>query len=417
MTTIDNYQLLNTLGQGAFSKVKLVKDEEGKKFAMKIMKSDSKKSKDQENNIFLNEVKVMKELDHPNILKLIDSKSKAEAIRADGSKLKLKYMTLEYAEGGELFDYIAETGRFSEDQARYFFKQIISALEYMHKKGYKHRDIKPENVLFDKDYNIKIGDFGFVTKDDISYSRKGTYGYMAPEVLAGEPYRGEEADLFAAAVILFILVTQHPPFIRAEETDRFYKAIANEKWEKFWDVHSDLPLSKNFINFFSKMINQDPSDRMTLSEIKAHKWFKGPVPSSDEIFADFYQRHKILKKKSKGKENKSPEKPKASKKTKMPVKYTKFFKIEDPEVLIDLVVKFAKDSKIDYEKSKEFFRVELKYQESGSETNVLVNVLKKPENSMRCLELVHTNFKSTGDKKAFESLFTQFKVYANKRVD
>lgn len=384
---------------------------------MKIMKSDSKKSKDQQDNVFLNEVKVMKELEHPNILKLVDYKNKAEAHRADGSKLKLKYMTLEYAEGGELFDYIAETGRFSEEQARYFFKQIISALEYMHKKGYKHRDIKPENVLLDKDYNIKIGDFGFVTKDDVSYSRKGTYGYMAPEVLAGEPYRGEDADLFAASVILFILVTQHPPFIRAEETDRFYKAISNGRWDKFWDVHSDLPLSKSFIDFFSKMANPDPEDRMTLSEIKAHKWFKGSVPSSDEIFADFYKRHRILKKKMKGKENKTPEKAKPSKKTKLPVKYTKFFNIEDPEYLIDLVVKFAKENKIDFEKSKEFFRVELKTEEDGTETNILVNVLKKPENSMRCLELVHTNFKSTGDKVAFESLFAKFKVYANKRID
>ena len=395
----------------------MVKDEEGKKYAMKIMKSDSKKSKENEESVFLNEVRVMKELSHPNILKLVDYKSKAEAKRADGSKLKLKYMTLELAEGGELFDYIAETGRFSEDQARYFFKQIISALEYLHGQGYKHRDIKPENVLLDKEFNIKIADFGFVTSEEVSHSRKGTYGYMAPEVLAGDSYRGEEADLFAAAVILFILVTQHPPFIRAEEGDRFYKAIAAGKWSQFWDVHSDLPLSKSFIDFFSRMVNLDPQDRLTLEEIKSHKWFKGPVPTKSDILADFSKRQKVLKKKLKGKENKSPEKQKANKKKKLPTKYTKFYNVEDAEELIDLVVEFAEEQKIDFEKSKEFFRVEMSHQSEDSKVNFLVNVLKKPENHKRCLEFVQTNSASTGETDLFESIFKKFKSFCDKRLE
>ena len=362
----------------------------------------------------MNEVEAMKEMDHPNILRLIDYKTKAEAIRVDDTKLKLKYITLEYAEGGELFDYIAETGRFSEDQARYFFKQLISALEYMHKNGYKHRDIKPENILLDKNFNLKLADFGFATKEDVSYTRKGTYGYMAPEVLAGEPYKGEEADLFAAAVILFILVTQHPPFIRAEGTDRYYKAIAGGEWDKFWDVHSDLPLSKNFINFISKMVNLDPKDRMSLEEIKCHKWFKGDVPSSEEIIQNFSKRKRILKKKSKGKvtQNKTKESKKEVK-SKTPPKYTKFYEVDDAENLIDFVVECATKNKINYKKSKEFFRVELKNTDDDSEAHILVNVLKKPESTMRCLEFI----KLSGHKASFESLFTKFKKFCNKRID
>lgn len=165
---------------------------------MKIMKGDSKKTKEEEILAFMNEVEVMKTLDHPNILKLFEYSKKAEAIRTDGTKIKLKYMTLEYAEGGELFDFIAESGRFTEKQARFYFHQLIDAIEYMHKNGYKHRDIKPENILLDGKFNLKLADFGFATTDDVSYNRKGTFGYMAPEVLAHEPYRGEDADIFAA---------------------------------------------------------------------------------------------------------------------------------------------------------------------------------------------------------------------------
>jgi len=380
---------------------------------MKIMKNESKDKKKEAKLAFLNEVNVMKDLDHPNILKLIDYKTEAKAVRTDGSKLKLKYMVIEYAEGGELFDYIAETGRFSEKNARYFFHQLIDAIEYMHEKGYKHRDIKPENVLLDKHFQLKLGDFGFVTKDDISYTRKGTYGYMAPEVLAGEPYRGEEADLFAAAVILFILVTQHPPFIRAEEVDRYYKSIATNDWESFWEVHSDLPLSKNFIDFFSRMVNIDPVERMNLAEIKAHEWYNGPVPTAEEIQDEFKMRRKVLKKKQKkdsGEKNKeNAENNKAHQET----KYTKFYKVDDAELLIDQLIICAEENKVDYEKSKEFFRVELKSEAEGKQTHIMVNVLKKPENTNRCLEFI----KLSGDKLSFESLFAKFTKFCEKNID
>jgi serine/threonine protein kinase len=398
--------------------VKLVKDGEGNRFAMKIMKSDSKKSKEQEDNVFMNEVEVMKDLDHPHLLKLIDYNTKAEALRPDGTKLKLKYLTLEYAEAGELFDYIAETGVFPESHARYFYHQLISALEHMHSKGYKHRDLKPENILFDKDFNLKLADFGFATTEDISDSRKGTYGYMAPEVIANNAYRGEEADLFASAVLLFILVTQHPPFIRAEEDDRYYSKVFKGQWNKFWDVHSDMDISENFIDLFTKMVSIDPKDRLTLEQVKAHPWFNGPLPTPEEIKEDFLKRQKVLKNvlKRKGKENENTEnaqKPKPAKKKKIPMKYTKFYEVEDADLMVDTVVKCAQHLGIKYDKSKEYFRVELKAQKDKSEVHMLVNILKKPENNMRCLEFV----KISGDLADFESVFKKFRSYCGRKFE
>lgn len=300
MTTVDSFKLMKSLGEGAFSKVKLVKDSKGQKYAMKIMKIE-KKDNEKREGYFQNEVEALETLDHPNILKMAGYSKKSEAIRPDGSKLKLCYINLEFCEGGELFDYVAQSGSFTESQARFYFHQLIDALDYMHKKGYKHRDVKLENILLDNDFNMKLADFGFATKEDVSYKRKGTIGYMAPEVLAHEPYKGAEADIFAAAVILFILVTKHPPFIRADSSDRYYNKIIMGNLGKFWAVHNDLDLSENFIDLISKMLNNEPEDRLTIEEIKAHPWYTGYAAKPEEIISEFTRRQKIVNRKLKEK--------------------------------------------------------------------------------------------------------------------
>jgi serine/threonine protein kinase len=389
-----------------------VKDEHGNRYAMKIMKPSKKCTETDGTDLFTNEVSALKDLHHPNILKIYDYKSKAEALRPDGSKLRLAYITLENAEGGELFNYIAETGRFSEDIARYIFKQIIDALDYVHNQGYNHRDIKPENILLDKDFNIKLADFGFATKEAISHTRKGTYGYMAPEVLASEPYKGEEADLFAASVILFVMVTQHPPFLRADKSDRFYKPIIDGKLKKFWEIHSDIDLSEEFIDFFTRMASFDPKDRMTISQIKAHEWYNGPVASHKDTLIEFTKRQKLISKKIKGKENKNLDNDVKTnqEKKKALSRYTKFYKITDADFMIDTVVECAKLNDVRYSKSKEFFRAEIKYTELTDEIHAFVNVLKKPESEMRCLEFIRIS----GNKDIFNSLFVKFRAYCAK---
>jgi len=117
---------------------------------------------------------------------------------------------------------VAESGAFSEPVCRFFMSKILSALKHCHDKGYAHRDLKPENIFFGKNFVLKLADFGFTTvmqKDQKLFTALGTPGYMAPEIMLQKPYDGKSVDLFAAAVINFIMFSEIPPFIQAETTD------------------------------------------------------------------------------------------------------------------------------------------------------------------------------------------------------
>ena len=99
-------------------------------------------------------------------------------------------------------------------------------------------------------------------------------GYMAPEVLLNKEYKGAQEDLFSAAVILFIMLTQHPPFKKADPNDEHYKNIMKGEWDEFWERHSDKNLSEEFMHLFTRLACFNPSERLTIEEIKNHEWFK-----------------------------------------------------------------------------------------------------------------------------------------------
>lgn len=184
------YQIIRTIGRGASCKVKLGNDlESGRPVAIKIMKSclDEKLKA-----LIMNEVSAMDVLSHENIVKQMEYGLGQIVNKDENDVVKeikdVNFIVLELAEGGELFDFIANTGRFGESLARYFFIQFMNGLNYCHQQGVVHRDLKPENLLLDQYYNIKIADFGFAGPidgrdgDGNLTTKLGTMNYMAPEI-------------------------------------------------------------------------------------------------------------------------------------------------------------------------------------------------------------------------------------------
>ena len=170
---------------------------------MKIIKKD--KCDDQYLATLTNEIKIMKQLDHPNIVKLYE-------IYQDTRNI---YLITEYLEGGELFDLILKSKHFNENIAAKIMKQLLSAIAYCHSKKIVHRDLKPENLLIVKTntYEIKVIDFGLSRTFEPNknmYSRMGTPFYIAPEVLKKK--YNEKCDVWACGVILYILLSGNPPF-------------------------------------------------------------------------------------------------------------------------------------------------------------------------------------------------------------
>lgn len=161
-----------------------------------------------------------------------------------GEVVPCAYMVLEIITGGELFDYVFNTGAFSEKICRFYFKQLLKGLHYLHSNGVAHRDLKPENILLDKEFNLRIADFGFAAplegREGSGFLRThlGTESYMAPEIHLRREYQGNVVDLFACGIILFILMTRHPPFARADPNDTHYKLLATNRADLFWQFHS-----------------------------------------------------------------------------------------------------------------------------------------------------------------------------------
>ena len=187
----------------------------------------------------------------------------------------VNYIVLEIAERGELFDFVANTGAFSEHVARYFFKQLLNGLEALHNNNTYHRDMKAENLFIDEHFNLKIGDFGFSKnseqgdEDGMFLTQLGTPGYMAPEIILGQPYFGHHVDVFASGVILFVMIARGQPFGQASPRDKFYKTLAMGKKDNFWGTHINNQEDGNifdddFRDLCERIWALDPNQRITL---------------------------------------------------------------------------------------------------------------------------------------------------------
>lgn len=269
---IGPYMLGRTLGVGSFGKVKLAQHEiTGHRVAVKILNRKKIQSLDMDDKV-RREIKTLKLFSHPHITRLYEVIDTPTDI----------FVVIEYVSEGELFDYIVEKGRLSEDDARRFFQQIISGVDYCHRHMVVHRDLKPENLLLDSDFNLKIADFGLSNMMRDGFFLKtscGSPNYAAPEVLSGKLYAGPEVDVWSCGVILYALLCGSLPF-DDESIPNLFKKIKG-------GIYS-LPghISDGVRDLIPRMLVVDPCKRITIAEIRQHRWFRVNLPRYIQLAVD-----------------------------------------------------------------------------------------------------------------------------------
>uniref|UniRef100_A0A3Q2G7K2 Serine/threonine-protein kinase BRSK2-like n=1 Tax=Cyprinodon variegatus TaxID=28743 RepID=A0A3Q2G7K2_CYPVA len=254
------YRLEKTLGKGQTGLVKLgVHCITGQKVAIKIVNREKLSE-----SVLMKverEIAILKLIEHPHVLKLYDVYENN----------KYLYLVLEHVSGGELFDYLVKKGRLTPKEARKFFRQIISALDFCHNHSICHRDLKPENLLLDEKNNIRIADFGMASLqvgDSLLETSCGSPHYACPEVIRGERYDGRRADVWSCGVILFALLVGALPF----DHDNLRQLLEKVKSGVFHMPHFIPPDCQALLK---GMIEVNPDKRLTLEAIQKHTWYLG----------------------------------------------------------------------------------------------------------------------------------------------
>uniref|UniRef100_A0A8C7MN97 non-specific serine/threonine protein kinase n=1 Tax=Oncorhynchus kisutch TaxID=8019 RepID=A0A8C7MN97_ONCKI len=224
---IGNYRLLKTIGKGNFAKVKLARH-------------------------------ILTGREVSFLLKLF------EVIETE----KTLYLIMEYASGGEVFDYLVAHGRMKEKEARAKFRQIVSAVQYCHQKRIVHRDLKAENLLLDADMNIKIADFGFSNEFTLGSKLDtfcGSPPYAAPELFQGKKYDGPEVDVWSLGVILYTLVSGSLPF-DGQNLKELRERVLRGKYRIPFYMSTDCE------NLLKKLLVLNPGKRSSLEQIMRDRW-------------------------------------------------------------------------------------------------------------------------------------------------
>lgn len=260
------YELGRLLGHGTFAKVYHARNlKNGKSMAMKVVGKEKVIKVGMMEQI-KREISVMRMVKHPNIVELHE-------VMASKSKI---YFAMDLVRGGELFAKIAK-GRLKEDVTRVYFQQLISAIDFCHSRGVYHRDLKPENLLLDEDGNLKVTDFGLsafsehLKQDGLLHTTCGTPAYVAPEVIGKKGYDGAKADLWSCGVILYVLLAGFLPFQDDNLVSMYRKIYRGDFKCPPW-------FSSEARRLVTKLLDPNPSTRVTISKIMESSWFKKSVP-------------------------------------------------------------------------------------------------------------------------------------------
>jgi serine kinase len=300
------YILGRTLGTGAYAKVKKAIDlnSHGRRVAIKIV-NKKKAPRDVVHKFLPREVKALRMIVHDNVIKCYDVIDTDDAL----------YIVMEIADGGDVLDYINKRTRLTESVARLLFHDLLSGVEHCHTMSIVHRDLKCENLLLSNRMILKISDFGFARELDGKNLETycGSYAYAAPEVILGQPYVGEPADIWSMGVILYAMVVGRLPF-----KDNDVKTLLSEI-----SHHITLPsyLTDDIKDLIVRMLTYNPQERVTIAQIKCHTWltniaeslrirskiFSDKIPSSPAPHAQQTEARKEVAEKGKKPANSAPQ--------------------------------------------------------------------------------------------------------------
>jgi len=264
---IESLIIQNKIGRGKFGVYHSIIEKLNQNFALKAFPKDDFSTKQYQKELCL------AELNHENIIKYIPIIC---------HKPEFNFILTEYAPYGDFFDLVQNQEIDDEILIRSYFHQLIEGLEYIHSRGLAHLDLKLENLMLGEDFLLKIIDFDQAQKiTDKEITSGGTVGYRAPEVKNGRCKDFQAADIYSAGVILFALKSKEYPFVEIKEKVVFYDMFMYDN-KLFWKTKAERKGDKNFFSEkFKSLLNgiliKDPSKRMTIPEIKASKWYNGPI--------------------------------------------------------------------------------------------------------------------------------------------
>ncbi|CAK62854.1 unnamed protein product (macronuclear) [Paramecium tetraurelia] len=258
---IDWFEIIKKLGAGSFSVVYLVRNKEnGQFYAMKVTDKQLMAENEKE-DLVIKERQILTQLNHKRIISLH---------AAFQSKSKL-YFIFDYCPGGELYYHLRNQKRFSEDQAKWIFVQILDAIQYLHSKNIIYRDLKPENILIDLDGYPKLIDFGLSkiveSQEDLNFSFCGSLEYMAPEMISlkGHNYT---IDYYQLGILLYEMVAGIPPFYAKTRQEMIKNILSKQvSFPKFF--------SKNLVDLISNLCNKNVDERLCGKKILQHPWLQG----------------------------------------------------------------------------------------------------------------------------------------------
>ncbi|ORY94502.1 kinase domain protein, partial [Syncephalastrum racemosum] len=277
------YTKRSFLGEGGFARCYKVSNTQGRFYAAKVISKSTLREPQNKQKLFA-EINIHRSMKHRTIVRFYGCFEDSNNV----------YLIVELCENKTLADMIKRRVRITEEETRYFLVQLLEACRYMHDNRVIHRDIKLSNIFLDKNMDPKLGDFGLAALLLSSQDRKktvcGTPNYIAPEILFPKKGHDHKVDLWSIGVVMFTLLVGKHPFQQSDVKQIYKKIRENSSLPTYtFPPNADVPISDAAKDLISKLLVNDPSQRLSVPEILQHPFFQeGRLPENIPVSARKY---------------------------------------------------------------------------------------------------------------------------------